>query len=276
MTEIPFAKLPKQLSQAITAEVQGENSRQVIDLTTEDENCRPGTSLEPSLGLSGELQASLASVSSPVVYEHQRPISFHILHPYLRYVEVLKEILESRAETGESQCVQLNGSGRTLASGGGGGGRKRSCVCVGSLTFGLKGCLDMGRVFREGSHTLILAFVEVKTGWQSEWMIQLKLRGGVWFLPITAGPCISQSLFEVFASPACLMRFFLPQSGSNEGVVDSLEIELWATEKICNFDDPSSPNHKLVNGKKESIHWVLKTLCPKFSLEEEEEGLFGW
>lgn len=239
----------------------------------------------PPVRLSPNVIASISSLSTPVQDGCGLGMSvISIFHPYMCNRVDLIKILKSRAATFEevaSGCVPEDSPVEES------GGRY---VLIGTLQCELEGSLDLRGVFKDGCQSICLGLVLEKSEnkEKTRWLFKLSVCEEVWYLPVKMDSRLAivpfDELERSFISTSSLLKLFLPHDMS-DGSTATLQLEVWATERLSNCDVPSDANWKVqsgfrMTGKKieEAIYLFVRTLYPEYALERGEDfsqGLCG-
>ena len=237
----------------------------------------------PPVALSPEVLASIMCLSG-VMWEEEQwhdAVVTPILHPQLcRQRADISKIMQSRCTGFRGGCGQQSVNTKESDHG--------KCMCIGTITCRLHGSLDLGGVFREGCQNVRLGLVVKMSSSREgevEWHIKLQVGVEVWCIPAMIDTSLAGTPFatlkQLFTATCSVVKLFLPLDNSC-GHVDSLLLEFWATEKICNFSFPSDPTIKIpvvVGCVKErvveSIHLLVKTLYPEYLSQEEDKQYLG-
>lgn len=221
----------------------------------------------PVVKLSPEVVGSIHSVlgvEGVICDDHGSLVVVPILHPH-RYDKDMYAILQCRNNTGQETSP----------------GSEVGCVFIGALTCQLEGYLDLGGVFRDGGHSVHVVLTLHKSE-AVTWQVRIEVGKGVWYLPIKMDPLLDnvsvEDLEKMLLGMMPLVKLFLPHDSSC-GATNSLPLEFWATDKICNSsfasDSNRSRNMPLVQRKKRGMEMALdqlvKTLHPSYSEEEQKE-----
>lgn len=201
---------------------------------------------------------SVLGVEETVCIDHGNQVVVPIFHPH-RYDKDMYAILQSRNNTGQEDTMD----------------GEAGCVFIGALSCQFEGYLDLGGIFRDGDTNIHLFLVMDKSE-ATKWQVRIEVGKGVWCVPVKMDPLLAEVSVEdlegMLLGMAPHVRLFLPHDSSC-GATNSLPLEFWATEKICNSSFASDYSYSVASAKrvKPVLHRLVKTLHPSYSKEEQNK-----
>lgn len=206
--------------------------------------------------------------------------SFPLYHPYSVYgKQEASKIHRSR------QLALQEGAGEDASKGPEDlavvEGRGERYALAGVLDLQLEGALDLRGVLGEGQQAVNLGLVVRKVDDDGQWCLRVSVGDWTWFFKIKMDQRFHEHSVLVMEhwltvlSP--LFKFFLPHR-PGDAARDAVQVEVWAVEKICNFDRPSDTASKMpvpcghTNATiSKCLGMLVSTLYPQLDLNEMSE-----
>lgn len=227
----------------------------------------------PVVKLSSEVIGSIYSVLGveEIACDNQSShVVIPILHPHL-FDKDMYAIVRFRNNTG------------LLPDSGDVGEEEEGCVLIGAVSCQLRGNLDLGGIFRDGRQSVSLVLILDKSSQDANWQIRIKVGEAVWSIPVKMDPLLAklsiQDAEQMFQGILPVVKVFVPHD-SGCGSTQSLPLEFWATDKICNSSLSSDCNCKLPFRTKrqdaeKAVHQLVNTLHPDYcSVKTPVKGLW--
>ena len=148
-------------------------------------------------------------------------------------------------------------------------------ILIGTLTCELEDELNLWAVFREGKQSvhLVLLLEKLDENTAGSWFLQLEVGEIVKYLLVKIDPRLSEVPFQelegilsVMDSPSLVKLFFCEEEKCPE--IKSLQLELWAMERICKYSLPSENDNITVHLKR-LVNSLVKILYPDCTLKDQ-------